>query len=176
MSEEQKTSSPNPKPSRIKPWLRGVLFVSLALNLAVAGVVGGAFVRFGGPDSDKRPPRQDEVAGTYTRALSSDDRRAIWRELRKQRDDLPSKADLRADFQEVLRLLRAEDFDRAALEDVLSRQRDFGISRAELGHELLLDRLQTLTAEERAAYADRVEDGVKRHRHKKPKPQGPKSQ
>ena len=116
------------------------------------------------------------MAGTYTRALSSEDRRAIWRELRQKRDDLPSKADLRADFQQVLRLLRAEDFDRAALEDVLSRQRDFGISRAELGHELLLDRLQTFTAEERAAYADRVEDGVKRHRHKKPKPQGPKSQ
>ena len=55
-------------------WVRIVLLTSLALNLAVLGVVIGAFVRFG-PHRDGPPSRADLVGGAYTHALSPADRR-----------------------------------------------------------------------------------------------------
>ena len=78
---EQNTSGKN---SSVKLWLRGLLLVSLGVNVAIAGLAVGALYRFGTPSSEKRPPRGDEIAGTYTRALNSEDRRAIARQLRSK--------------------------------------------------------------------------------------------
>jgi len=60
-----------------KLW-RIVLVISLALNLAVVGVVGGFMVRSSG---DKGPPRSFDVGlGPIGRALDREDRRAAVRE------------------------------------------------------------------------------------------------
>lgn len=164
---EQNTSGKN---SSVKLWLRGLLLVSLGVNVAIAGLAVGAFYRFGTPSSEKRPPRGDEIAGTYTRALNSEDRRAIARHLRsKQQGVMPTRAEFRAQFQEVVAILRSEDFQPDALAALFEQQRDFGLKRAELGHELLLERLTDMTAEERAEFADRLEENL----HKKKKRPGP---
>ena len=43
---EQNTSGKN---SSVKLWLRGLLLVSLGVNVAIAGLAVGAFYRFGTP-------------------------------------------------------------------------------------------------------------------------------
>ena len=45
-----------PKP-RTPKWVRVLLALSLALNLLIIGLVGGAMVRFGGSDGMRPPPR-----------------------------------------------------------------------------------------------------------------------
>ena len=55
-------------------WMRILLGVSLALNLAVAGLVVGASLRLIGPDG---PPAPHTFGGALIRALPHDDRREI---------------------------------------------------------------------------------------------------
>lgn len=153
MEQTAKTKSP-------RLWLRIVLFVSLALNLAVVGVAVGAIARFG-PHKDAHPPRADQVSGVYTYALTEQDRRKIGREMfRNQRGALPSRQEMAADYEAMVAALRAQPFDADAAGAILHRQIEFGQRRAELGRGLLLQRLSEMTAEERAAYADRLENAL----------------
>ena len=53
--------------------------------------------------------------------------------------------------------LRAEEFDRSEAEKLLGEQRQAAIKRQTLGENLLLDRLESMSREERLAYADALE-------------------
>ena len=137
-------------------WMRVLLVVSLALNLLVAGVVVGHVVRDG---DHGRGPRPVEIAlGPFARAMDAGDRRAILESLRGNPDLQPLSRDQRAAaFGEILATLRAEPFDRARAEAALSAQaqRVQGLERALQG--ALLDRLAALTADQRVAFADRLQ-------------------
>lgn len=145
--------------------LKLVLAVSLALNLLVAGAFGGAYVmhgRWGGG----HPPRPDMVAGPLTRALAPEDRRAIAVQMRHAYRDDPARRDaMRADFEGLIADLEARPFDRAALAGRLARHRVHFSDRLALGQEALLDRLAAMSDEARAAYADRLRQGLERRRH-----------
>jgi len=147
----------------LRPWLRIVLFASLALNLAVAGLVAGFFVMHGDDRGRRGPPRVDRMGGPLTHALTREDRHAIgreiWQEYRKGR---PSREAIRAEYAEVAAALRADPFDSARVAESLARQRDFALNRQELGNRLLLERLEAMTPAERAAFADRLEEGMER--------------
>lgn len=153
----------------MRPWLKAVLFVSLALNIAVAGIVVGAALKFG-PRDGHRPPRQDMIVGPYTHALSREDKIRIGKQLRKEYRDQEgtSRAARAAEFQEVLGALRATPYDAARVEAILMRQLRAGADRQELGQRLLLDHLSRMTDTERAAYADRLEEGLKHQRLPRP--------
>ena len=154
MEQTAETKSP-------RLWLRIVLFLSLALNLAVVGVAVGVFARFG-PHKDAHPPRGDQVSGVYTHALTAQDRRRIGREMfRNQRNTLPSRQEMAADYAAMVATLRVQPFDADAAGAILHRQIEFGQRRAELGHGLLLQRLTEMSPEERAAYADRLENALR---------------
>lgn len=149
-----------PKP---RLWLRILLFVSLAANLLVVGlVVGLAFHR---DDDNKRrhPPRPDQIGGPLTHALSPEDRReigrAIWQEYRADR---PNRDSFRAEYDAVLDALRSVPFDRTVVEQSLQRQIDFATQRQRIGQRILLERLTTMSDDERAAFADRLEEGMRR--------------
>ncbi|EYD75490.1 hypothetical protein Rumeso_02973 [Rubellimicrobium mesophilum DSM 19309] len=133
-----------------------LLMVSLALNLLVAGVVIGDIVSDHGRG---RGPRPVELAlGPFARAMDAADRRAILQSLRGNPDLQPlSKAQRAAAFGEILATLRAEPFDRIRAEAALSAQaeRIQGLERMIQG--ALLDRLAAMTAEQRAALADRLQ-------------------
>lgn len=166
MSETVQT--PEKKPAGMRPWLKVVLFTSLALNLAVAGVMIGAVVRFG-PFDGGHPPRLDMVVGPYTHALSHQDRRAIGERLRDDyRAARPSREQVRAEFAEVLTALRAKPYDGDKVEAILMRQMKIGTERQERGQHLLIERLEQMSDTERAEFADRLEEGLNRHRSFKP--------
>jgi len=138
-------------------WLRIGLIVSLALNLLIVGaLIGAAFS--GGRWHHDGPPRAEAVGGPLTRALSPEDRRAIARAIHAahRRGDLP-RGWRPEEFAGVLQVLRAEPFDPAALEARLETLNGQVGERLKFGQSLLVRHVAGMDAEERAAYAVRLE-------------------
>lgn len=168
----------NPKPSSLKlpnapfRWGRVVLFVSLALNLAVAGVVGGAALgRYGHGHNDIAA--RDIGFGLFNEALTPEDRRALRGAFTQARPDMrEERRKMRDDLKTILTALRAEPFDVTVLQTALESGAARIEARQAQGQVLILDYLQKLSAPDRAALADRLENALKR-RDGKPKPPRP---
>ena len=144
--------------------VRWLLFGSLAVNLLILGVVIGWVLSPDGPRRDDRPARS-LMGAPFAEALAPEDRRALSREMRGRADRIEGTRDeLRARFETLLDALRAEEWDRGAVTAVLDDQRRAAEGRQRLGEELLLDRLDAMTPEARRAYADRLEERVRRGR------------
>lgn len=165
-------SGTRPPRARMGLGLRILLFTSLALNLAVAGVIAGFLSRapFRPP-----PPRPDRVGGALTSALSEEDRRAIGRsifqEMRKTEDEHWQRA---VEYRNVLTALRAEPFDAAVLETSLARQGEEAMRMQMAGQEAFLDRIKQMSPQERKAFADRFEQALKREEDRARKDHAPR--
>ena len=148
------------KTPRTRRGLRWLLIGSLALNLLVAGVVGGAVIgHFAGGDG-RRPP---EHFGTpYMRALSFEDKRTLGRAIRQayRGAEIDRKADRRS-YERVVALLRADPLDVAALSEEAARQDASTIDRRALAQEAWLALVAKMSAEERAGYADRLDEALR---------------
>lgn len=159
--------------SRTPAWLRIVLFVSLALNLLVVGIVAGHALR---DEPRGRVPRVDRIGGPMTFALSEEDRREIGHALRRYyRENRPSRQEIEAQYRGVIDVLRADPFEPQLVEQAFARQRAASTERMEIGQTLLMERLTSMTSDERKAFADRLEEGLKRRgpgREGKPDRQG----
>jgi uncharacterized membrane protein len=155
------TSAPRKADGR---WMKILLVASLALNLLVAGALIGAVL---GHDRDERRERS-EVPREFMRspflgALEGDDRRAVGRELMRDEGSLrENRAELRGRFERLLAAIRAEPFDRAAIEAILDEQRAAGARRLELAEAAVLTRLSAMSPAARAAYADRLDRSLRR--------------
>ena len=161
MTQTQETKTTR---TGMRPWLKGVLFASLAMNLAVVGIVAGAAWKFAPGKDGRHPPRLDMVVGPYTHALSREDRRAIGKQMREAyRSQRPSREEIRAEFANVLTALRTVPYDGAKVETILMRQLQGGMDRQELGQRMLIGRLSAMSDAERAEFADRLEEGLNRH-------------
>ena len=152
-------------------WGRVVLFVSLALNLAVAGIIGGAVL---GRFDHKRAEyaARDISFGLFSDALSEEERKALRRAYGEAKKDIRAdRSEMREDLQVVLTALRAQPFEVTTLRAALDRGTARAAERQVLGQTLLLAHLESLSAAERAALADRVEQSLKRRskRDRKPK-------
>lgn len=157
-----------PAPSRMKPWLRVLLVLSLALNLLVIGALVGALVT--GPVWRSGHPSRLEVAGgPLTRALSPEDRRAIGKEMRKaHRKEAGHRARHHGELLALVADLKTTPFDPVAVEQRLLRHRQSFDDRFGLGLKLLTERLTQMTPEDRAAYADRLQEVLaKKGKHAK---------
>lgn len=152
-------------------WMRPLLVVSLALNLAVAGlVIGGALSdhkggeRGGGRGGD-RPEAALRGLGPmpFIAALSEADRQALMAAVTTRAGEIaPTRETMRRHFEEMLGVLRAEPFDAAAMAGVLAELRQAGASRLEIGEALMVERFNQMTPAERAAYADRLDKSLHR--------------
>jgi uncharacterized membrane protein len=160
-------------------WLRLALVLSLAANLAVVGMAVGVALtkpgpgehRDGGRRGGDRPPAALRELGPapYFAALSQPDRAALLEAAGAREGDLrQSREALRARFEEMLALLRAETFDAAAMGALLAGQRAEAARRQELGEALLIERFAEMSAEERAAYAERLDTSLRRPGPRRP--------
>jgi uncharacterized membrane protein len=160
------------RPNTPKPpfrWGRLVLVVSLALNLAVAGMIAGAaFGRFG---HDHRLAARDISFGLFTESLGEEDRRALraaWGDTVRggpsggTSDGRADRRDMRQDLAIVLETLRADPFDSAALRAALDTGADRLRARQTLGQGLLVDHLENMDTAARLALADRLEASLQR--------------
>ncbi|WP_208348455.1 periplasmic heavy metal sensor [Pseudaestuariivita rosea] len=143
------------KPSR---WIRFAFIGSVALNVLIIGAVIGAIIS-GVP---QRRNFQPDMFMAYARALEPADRRAIGRQLFQDRDSMIIER--RRQFAQMFSLLRDETFDAEAVRSLLMDQHAFATERQFVARELLLERLQQMTFDERQTFANRLQDIVNQRR------------
>lgn len=151
--------------TRTPLWIRILLVLSLGVNLLIAGIVIGAVATRGGADGPRTNIGAARDLGPlpFVMALEPADRRALGGALRSEARSLQeNRAALRNRFEALLGALRAEEFDRDAVGRLLNEQRELGVRRQQIGERILLDRLESMSAEERRAYADRLDRSLRR--------------
>lgn len=147
-----------PPPVAAKPktgkGLRIALAVSVALNLAVVGVVAGAVLR----DGPRGPYIRDLDFGPYGEAFAPADRDAMRKAFLSRDVNVRGLRDeMRAEGAALVALLRAETLDMAALRALMETQQGRMLDRIELGRQLVADRIATMSTADRRAFADRLE-------------------
>lgn len=169
MSEDFPTPVAAKRPRR---WPKVLLAISLFFNLLVLGAIAGAHLR-DGPDMG-RSPAPDRAAmhatgfAPFFDALPREARGEIGKALRARGDSArPDRAALEAEFARIIAVLKAEPFDRAALEEVMAAQQARVSARVEAGRSALLDVLAGMSPAERAAFAERMEQRMVRGERKR---------
>lgn len=168
MSEETKTGT-----SKVR-WRRVVLAVSLALNLAVAGMVLGAVLRQDDKgravrSNDKSPvvAQGEHFDGLRNRdmgfmpfidAVDQEHRRDLAVEfMRSAGDRKEARERLRTYFEAVVETLRTEPFNEASFANLVSEHQRELAAQQEVGMQVLARHIAEMSDEERAAYAERLE-------------------
>jgi uncharacterized membrane protein len=140
--------------------LKIALAISVALNLAVVGLVAGAWLKDGRPGGGM--PR-DLSFGPFSEALSADDRRALRKALIDRAPGFrEARAEAQAEFAALLDALRASPFDPAAVQTALAAIEARNAGRLELGRSLIEARIAQMSEADRLAFADRLEKGLGR--------------
>ncbi len=146
--------------------LRVALALSVAVNLAVLGLVAGVMLR-DGPGMRGAMVR-DLGFGPYTEALRPEDRKALRRALfEKAPEILETRRMMHEDMQALLGLLRAEPFDGPAFRNRMETQHERMEHQLQLGQGLLQDFIAAMPAAERRAFADRLEAGLRHHKDRR---------
>ena len=164
-SSPQSPPSPEPAPAapayRTPVWVRVLLVASLAANLLIAGMVVGA--RTGREAGERVRGPRDAGAMLYLGALPREDRAALVAELRAGGPDRRARvAEALAEVRATLTTLRAEPFDADAFAARLGHQRAVAAGRGERAEALLVARVAAMAPEERRAYADALEETLRR--------------
>ncbi|MGD9864339.1 MAG: periplasmic heavy metal sensor [Pseudodonghicola sp.] len=144
------------KPPRMRPWLRVLLGVSLALNLLVAGLAVGAAIRFGGGPERVRPPMP--LGALLYRELPREDRKTLRDRNLGAREERAARR--RADAEELNAALRAVPFDQARIEAFLTRDAARQAGLEEAMRHAWLARVAAMSDADRAAYADRLQQAM----------------
>ncbi|MEM5478165.1 periplasmic heavy metal sensor [Pacificibacter sp. AS14] len=155
--------------SRGSQRMRLVLILSLAVNLAVVGLVAGAALRGGerggvsGDDRARAMQTRDFGFGPYVAALEHEQRRDIGRAFIKKAG-LPdaARAGAQAKFEAILDALKAEPFDADLFQsEVLAQLNDLA-EMQKIGATVIVDQVAAMTPETRAAYAVRLDQALTR--------------
>lgn len=147
--------SPVAAPGR---WIRVALALSLALNLLVVGISVGAVLR-GGP----APGGRDFGLGPLSEALSREDRKALRAAFLDRHPDIRAeRRAIRAQFDDLLAVLRADPFDPTALDAALEAIAQRNSDLLDTGRGLVAERLKAMDAEDRAKFADRLERNLRK--------------
>ncbi|MGY6633310.1 MAG: periplasmic heavy metal sensor [Alkalilacustris sp.] len=144
----------DPRATPPRRWLMPALLVSVALNLAVAGGVAGAYL--GG----SRAPAERTAAGgpAWLEALSPSDRAALRSAWRADgADPHQMRADRHQRAAELALLLRSDPFDADAVADALRHDAGLRAEREAEARRMLVAHLAALPAADRLAFADRLE-------------------
>lgn len=151
-------------PDRPPRWIKGLLFGSLALNLAFVGLIAGAVLRHDGPEHrGAHTPGPAAFGQPYLRALPREARREMFRSLREA-DGFPDREERRAVYAEVIARLRSEPFDVAALAAVVSQQAEGSIAVQRAAQDAWLQIVAQMSPAERAAYAEAVSETLRQGR------------
>ena len=135
------------------------LAVSVALNLAVVGLAAGAWLK----DGPTRGMPRDLSFGPFSEALSDEDRRALRKALFDRAPAFrETRAAARAEFAALVAALRADPFDASAVQTALAAIETRYTQRLALGRSLIEARILEMSAEERLAFAERLDKGLRR--------------
>ena len=155
---ETQTNAPLSPPATSRG-VKIALAVSVALNLAVAGLAAGAWLR----DGPRGGMPRDMSFGPFSEALDDADRKSIRRSLLERVGEFrEQRKAAKAEFEALLVALRAEPFEPAAMQAALAAIEARNSERLELGRTLIETRLIEMSPEARRAFADRLEKGLRR--------------
>lgn len=145
-------------------WTRVALVASLALNLGLIGAgIGLALRRDAHQDRARMIQTRDFGFGPFVGAFEGVDRRALGRDFaRSAGEPAQARREVSALFEEMVAVLKNEPFDADAFATLLRNQHQQFVARQEMGADLVVTRIAQMTAEDRAAYAERLDQIVKR--------------
>ena len=153
------------KPRRL--W-KVIFVLSLALNVAIVGVVIGATWRFQGSSAQMASKVLDS-GSIYLRALDKKHRRELGRKMRPAGGKTKnSRAEIAQGFEQAIAVLRAEPFDSDAFAKVMQGHSSRAELRMQEARSMLLNYLIGLSAVERSAYAARLEKALRGGNQRKP--------
>jgi uncharacterized membrane protein len=138
----------------------------------LVGIFAGAAWRSGGKGNWRMVQSMESYGAPYVRALPRDERRALHRAIRSEHPKSGREA-RKAVYQDMLAALRADPFDAGAVQAVLENQRDRVASVQAAAQTQWMATVQAMSAQERSAYADRLEEVLKRGPRRKGKPSQP---
>jgi len=143
-------------------WMKIVLPVSLACNLAVLGFLGGTVLHAFG---DRRPPEVRDIGfGPFTEALTPQDRDELRRAfLRDGGGPRAMRRLMRTELGALLPVLRSNPLQEDALRAAFVRFAEHGGERLDLGQRLLAERIIAMSPDERDRFADRLEELMARN-------------
>jgi uncharacterized membrane protein len=154
---------------RLPRWLLAALFASIAVNLVFVGLVAGALWRF-------RPawPGAAPTLINFTSLLPSDRRKQLWDQTAEERARMrPLRREVRAARDATVRALAAEPYDREQFLAAQQHQTETEAQARRTVQELNLKIADSLTPEERHAFARWREHHVPgRNRPEVPEPYG----
>ena len=154
----------NGEGSRQVSRLRIALAVSVCFNLLLIGAAAGVLIRW--PHGEYRNADQlfgPAGLGVITRAFNHHDREG----LRKDISDMGLKLDehrKEADehFGNLVEEITADPFNRDALHRRFEEQRERAGARLEVSHEILANRIQAMSLEERRSLGERLRSHFER--------------
>lgn len=146
--------------------MRIVLVLSLALNLAIAGLLIGAVAS--GRLSDGPTPNFDIGLGPIGRALNSDERRDIRHNL--MRDGAMRQLNMRGRLDAMISIIQVEPYDPDMLQSLMAEQLAKTGQLQGKVHDVLLQIITNMTPERRAAFAMELREN-KSHDRPPPPPQ-----
>lgn len=143
-------------------WTKVFLVLSLAMNLFVIAIIVGA--AFG--HHRWRPAHggvHDVGVGLFTEVLTQRDRAALRDAFIAAAPDFRvQRRAAKEDFAELAEALRQDPFDPARIDALVARHGTRIADRIDLGRRLLSERFEAMTAGERAALADRIDERLRR--------------
>lgn len=153
------------KPERSGRGVRIALFASLAVNILIVGMIAGALLR-----GDGRPARQGDLSpafdagiGPFGQAMTREERRELAQRIAGHRDAFrQNRARMQTHLVEILAVLRTQPFDGERLRQVVAGAQQALAERQQIGTQALLAQVEAMTDAERAAFADRLERGLRR--------------
>lgn len=134
-------------------WVTLLLLLSLAANLAVLGLIGGAVI--GVRDADEEAARRLPFLLRVMPETRHDEALALMEESRAEREVLEQAR--AAAEAELLAAIRAEPFEPARLDTALAARTEATNERRGLVRAHMLELAGRMTPSERAEMADRME-------------------
>jgi len=136
-------------------WIKIALIVSLAVNLGIAGVIGGAVLR--AHDAMRNNIEAPEGVAMLARAMPAQHQRALRHDMRMRRGELrPDREELRSLRNRFVVALRAEPFDIDAVNGVFADQREMLSNMTAAGHDSVIEQIRKMSPQDREKYIRRL--------------------
>ena len=136
-------------------WIKIALILSVAANLGVAGIIGGAALR--APEIKRNSIEAPEGVAVLARAMPQAHQRELRETLRDRRGDLrPDRQELKNLRDRLVIALRAEPFDIEAVKLVFAEQRAMLSKLTEAGHDSVIEQIERMSPRDREIYIRRL--------------------
>lgn len=154
------TAQPILAPASTSKKIKVALFLSLALNLLLVGLIAGAMVA---GHRQGRMMARDVGFGPLTAALTREDRGALRKSFVQANPDRDAdRAAMASDFSALVAALKLDPWDQAAVMAALTRQGARSQARLAQGRDILMAHIAKMTAADRSAFAARIEKALAR--------------